>query len=94
MSVNVLLIFIAWATSSAETSDRLLPLCWQLYASNGNNTDNKGAAYQENVRHARKLAVRQCIEQPHQVIVANLLPVQWNNLAIVLDEFALDFYAA
>ena len=94
MCVNVLLIFIAWATSSAETSDRLLPPCWQLYTSNGNNTDNKGAAYQVNVRHTRKLAVRQRIEQPHQVIVANLLPVEWNILAIVLDEFALDFYAA
>ena len=94
MSVNVLQISTALATSSAETSDRLLPPCWQLHASNGNNTDNKGAAYQINMRHTRKLAMRQRIEKPHQVIVANLLPVEFNNLAIVLDKFALNDHAA
>ena len=94
MSVNVLQISTALATSSAETSDRLLPPCWQLYTSNGNNTDNKGAAYQINMRHTRELAMRQRIEQSHQVIVANVLPVEFNNLAIVLDKFALNDHAA
>ena len=85
MCVNVLLIFIAWATSSAETSDRLLPPCWQLYSSNGNNTDNKGAAYQENVRHTRKLAVRQCIEHLLHAVIAESRATQINLLAIVRD---------